>query len=45
MLSNRKILEIRDDAKYKTLFEGNVDSEDAKTDLEKEEEADTELIE
>jgi hypothetical protein len=39
MLSNRKILEVRNDKKYKSLLKGSVDKEEAKTDLEKEEEA------
>ncbi|MFK7770344.1 MAG: hypothetical protein AB8B55_24245 [Mariniblastus sp.] len=38
MLSNRKILEVDDDKKYNTLLNGTVDSEEGKTDLEKEEE-------
>ncbi len=43
ILSNRKILEVKDDAKYNELFAGKVDSEEAKSDLEKEEESDIEL--
>lgn len=39
MLSNRNILKISDDEKYQKLLKGKVDKEDAKTDLQKEEEA------
>ncbi|QDT68754.1 hypothetical protein MalM25_16790 [Planctomycetes bacterium MalM25] len=39
MLSNRKILEVTDDAKYQALLKGKVSSTDAKTDLQIEEEA------
>ena len=38
MLSNRKLLEVEDDAKYQKLLKGKVGKEDGKTDLEKEEE-------
>ena len=36
MLSNRKILEVTDEAKYRKLLKGNVTKEDAKTDDERE---------
>lgn len=39
MLANRKILEVDNEKKYQSLLKGKVDRNDAKTDLEKEEEA------
>lgn len=39
MLSNKKILEVSDDAKYRKLLKGKVDREDAKTDSQREMEA------
>lgn len=39
MLSNRKILEVDNDRKYQDLLNGKVDRNDAKTDLQKREEA------
>ncbi len=39
MLSNLKILEVDNDRQYKRLLKGKVGREDAKTDLEREEEA------
>ncbi|TWU28650.1 hypothetical protein [Bythopirellula polymerisocia] len=39
MLSNRKILEVDNDKKYQDLLKGHVDRNEAKTDLEKAEEA------
>jgi hypothetical protein len=45
MLSNRNLLKVDNDAKYQKLLKGKVGKEDGKTELEKEEEADAELIE
>jgi hypothetical protein len=39
MISNRKLLEVTDDAKYKKMLKGKIDKEDAKTDLERQMEA------
>lgn len=39
MLSNRKILEVKDSEKYNSLLRGKVDSEDGLSDLEREEDA------
>ena len=39
MLSNRKIIEVDNDRKYQELFMGKVDRNNAKTDLQKREEA------
>jgi hypothetical protein len=38
MISNKKILEVSDDAKYKKLLKGKISQEDAKTDAERAEE-------
>ena len=39
MISNKKILEVTDDAKYEKLLKGKINSKDAKTEIELEMEA------
>lgn len=44
MVSNRKILEVSDDKKYQKLLKGKIGKEDAKSDAQREEEAEAEAL-